>query len=274
MDGPIAKKEGIEGDLDKSISREYGTESSISSKSKSQKSRGPNSILSGDDPEPNGTVTKDSHSKTRKSPEEMDVDEELVKKVNGSNESLNSSKSSGSSGRSNGSEVGGKTSKSTGSKDTPPEEDNYSEAPYITTNVAKLKIESAPGTPIESVTKDSDSIVPSRRTSMIRREGSFSTPSNSRKNTVDRDVPRSDISLFDESAYNARLAYIHVDQNEFKNGATGSAETIEAPCECTFTHGVHSHDEACGLESDCINRILCIECSSDCPCGSYCQNQS
>jgi len=42
-----------------------------------------------------------------------------------------------------------------------------------------------------------------------------------------------------------------------------------------FGHtGVDSPGDACGLDSDCINRLTQVEClPDDCRCRSYCQNQ-
>ncbi|KAK0200857.1 hypothetical protein DFS33DRAFT_1265721 [Desarmillaria ectypa] len=54
-----------------------------------------------------------------------------------------------------------------------------------------------------------------------------------------------------------------------------SRELLESmTCDCTYEHGEDSPEDACGQDSDCINRLTQVECLvDDCRCQSYCRNQ-
>jgi hypothetical protein len=77
--------------------------------------------------------------------------------------------------------------------------------------------------------------------------------------------------------------YNHINQNVFKGGANGKIKAEFMMCECRYNHCkilyfntvvIDEPHMACGLDSGCINRELCIECpESDCPCGPFCQNR-
>jgi hypothetical protein len=42
----------------------------------------------------------------------------------------------------------------------------------------------------------------------------------------------------------------------------------------SFSYLIDSLSQACGSDSNCVNRMLYVECrESDCPCGEFCQNQ-
>ncbi|RKP37483.1 hypothetical protein BJ085DRAFT_31547 [Dimargaris cristalligena] len=63
--------------------------------------------------------------------------------------------------------------------------------------------------------------------------------------------------------------------NIYIGSATGKAAAEEAlGCQCKFDPDVDDISMACGEQSDCINRILYIECKRDaCSVGGYCQNR-
>ncbi|KAJ3283076.1 histone methyltransferase set2 [Borealophlyctis nickersoniae] len=69
--------------------------------------------------------------------------------------------------------------------------------------------------------------------------------------------------------------YVHIEKNEFKGGATGKLPRHDIiPCDCSYEQGVDMRNQACGEESNCINRELFIECNAeDCHSGQYCQNR-
>ncbi|KAJ3528888.1 hypothetical protein NM688_g7933 [Phlebia brevispora] len=50
--------------------------------------------------------------------------------------------------------------------------------------------------------------------------------------------------------------------------------TLDASLGCAGVTGVDDPEDACGHDSDCINRLTQVECMpGDCRCGAYCQNQ-
>ncbi|KAJ1567124.1 histone methyltransferase set2, partial [Cladochytrium tenue] len=63
-------------------------------------------------------------------------------------------------------------------------------------------------------------------------------------------------------------------ENQYRGGASGRADMEFAACFCKYDPDRDSRAMACGDESDCINRVLFLECApDDCPCGEYCLNQ-
>lgn len=73
------------------------------------------------------------------------------------------------------------------------------------------------------------------------------------------------------------FTYIHT--NEARSLRSGSGNIIAGetmPCECRHLSQAKSSDpasEACGGDSDCINRMLLVECDHSCPAGQSCQNK-
>ncbi|KAI0063379.1 hypothetical protein BV25DRAFT_424390 [Artomyces pyxidatus] len=72
----------------------------------------------------------------------------------------------------------------------------------------------------------------------------------------------------------AMKTFVEIPANHYQYGTLGrSREALESmTCECSYTHGVDSPEDACG--EDCINRLTQVEClPEDCRCRKYCQNQ-
>ncbi|KAJ1889701.1 hypothetical protein LPJ66_007889, partial [Kickxella alabastrina] len=66
-----------------------------------------------------------------------------------------------------------------------------------------------------------------------------------------------------------------VDKNIFLRGSSeGSKHEESIPCHCRYNPSTDSRSLACGESSDCINRLVQMECNAlTCPCGSYCLNR-
>ncbi|KAJ2516885.1 hypothetical protein H4217_004307 [Coemansia sp. RSA 1939] len=66
-----------------------------------------------------------------------------------------------------------------------------------------------------------------------------------------------------------------IDKNIFvraTNEVSKHAETI--PCDCRYNPTTDPRDQACGENSNCINRLTKVECNPlTCPCGRYCLNR-
>ncbi|KZP33283.1 SET domain-containing protein [Athelia psychrophila] len=74
----------------------------------------------------------------------------------------------------------------------------------------------------------------------------------------------------------ALRTFIPLPGNHYQYSTLGrTRETLESmTCDCQYEHGVDRPTEACGHDSDCINRLTQVECmSDDCRCRSYCLNQ-
>jgi len=74
----------------------------------------------------------------------------------------------------------------------------------------------------------------------------------------------------------ALRTFIELPSNHYQYGTLGrSREALESmTCDCQYEHGVDSRSDACGHDSDCINRLTQVEClPDDCRCRSFCQNQ-
>ncbi len=67
--------------------------------------------------------------------------------------------------------------------------------------------------------------------------------------------------------------YTHIPGNIFRGGANGQIRSECMWCECRYDPQTSERDEACGPDSDCINRALCVECPANCPNAPFCQNQ-
>ncbi|KAI9000176.1 hypothetical protein BC832DRAFT_142029 [Gaertneriomyces semiglobifer] len=69
--------------------------------------------------------------------------------------------------------------------------------------------------------------------------------------------------------------YTHLLENEFKPGANGKTANDEyMVCDCRYEPGCEMSSQACGPDSNCMNRELFIECTAEtCPAGQYCQNR-
>ncbi|ORX79705.1 hypothetical protein K493DRAFT_271030 [Basidiobolus meristosporus CBS 931.73] len=81
--------------------------------------------------------------------------------------------------------------------------------------------------------------------------------------------------IYETAADEARSLFTFLEDNIYRRGAHGSVTKEEyMPCQCKYNPEIDDPSVACGPNSDCINRMLFIECTpGDCPCGSYCQNQ-
>ncbi|KAK9722596.1 hypothetical protein K7432_002586 [Basidiobolus ranarum] len=82
-------------------------------------------------------------------------------------------------------------------------------------------------------------------------------------------------TVFETALDEAKSLFTILEDNVYRRGARGSVTKEEyMPCQCKYNPETDDPSAACGADSDCINRILFIECTpGDCPCGSYCQNQ-
>ncbi|KAF7793530.1 hypothetical protein EIP86_004644 [Pleurotus ostreatoroseus] len=75
---------------------------------------------------------------------------------------------------------------------------------------------------------------------------------------------------------NAMKTFIEIRENHYQYSTLGrSREALESmTCDCQYEHGADDPEDACGHDSDCINRLTQVECMpDDCRCGAYCQNQ-
>ena len=71
--------------------------------------------------------------------------------------------------------------------------------------------------------------------------------------------------------------FIVIQDNEYK-GSTARRKNMMSEesmaCECRYQANSNRHlAQACGPDSDCINRLLLLECGEDCPAGRHCQNR-
>ncbi|KAI9502799.1 hypothetical protein BX070DRAFT_225627 [Coemansia spiralis] len=66
-----------------------------------------------------------------------------------------------------------------------------------------------------------------------------------------------------------------IDKNIFIRTSSDSGKFEESlPCHCHYNPETDSREQACGESSDCINRLVQMECNPlTCPCGSYCLNR-
>ncbi|KAJ2856700.1 hypothetical protein J3B02_001452 [Coemansia erecta] len=66
-----------------------------------------------------------------------------------------------------------------------------------------------------------------------------------------------------------------IDKNIFMRGSGDSSKHEESiPCHCRYNPEGDPRFKACGENSDCINRLVQMECNPlTCPCGSYCLNR-
>ncbi|KAJ2820246.1 hypothetical protein FBU31_005283, partial [Coemansia sp. 'formosensis'] len=66
-----------------------------------------------------------------------------------------------------------------------------------------------------------------------------------------------------------------VERNIFvRVSADGPQHEESIPCHCRYNHTTDPRSQACGESSDCINRLVQMECNPlTCPCGSYCLNR-
>lgn len=82
------------------------------------------------------------------------------------------------------------------------------------------------------------------------------------------DLPRAEAA--------AHATFVEIPDNHYQYGTLGRSreEGESMTCDCQYEHGVDDPSDACGYESDCINRLTQVEClPDDCRCRVYCQNQ-
>ncbi|KAJ2784393.1 hypothetical protein GGI15_002259 [Coemansia interrupta] len=67
----------------------------------------------------------------------------------------------------------------------------------------------------------------------------------------------------------------NIEKNIFLRGSSeGSKYEESIPCHCRYNSEKDPRSNACGESSDCINRLVQMECNPlTCPCGSYCMNR-
>ncbi|EKM52685.1 uncharacterized protein PHACADRAFT_211907 [Phanerochaete carnosa HHB-10118-sp] len=109
----------------------------------------------------------------------------------------------------------------------------------------------------------------SRRTSTTPPGGSKSKSKPAKKEPqLIGDLPRAEEA--------ALKTFIEIPDNHYQYQSLGrSREAGESmTCDCVYEHGVSDPSDACGHDSDCINRLTQVEClPEDCRCRSHCQNQ-
>ncbi|KAF5376048.1 hypothetical protein D9615_007664 [Tricholomella constricta] len=74
----------------------------------------------------------------------------------------------------------------------------------------------------------------------------------------------------------ALATFNEIVENNYQYKSLGrSREALESmTCDCTFDAKLDHPDDACGANSDCINRLTQVEClPDDCRCRSHCRNQ-
>ncbi|KAJ2723877.1 hypothetical protein GGI07_002340 [Coemansia sp. Benny D115] len=66
-----------------------------------------------------------------------------------------------------------------------------------------------------------------------------------------------------------------VDKNIYVRSSSDVSKYDESlPCHCRYNPDRDERSQACGESSDCINRLVQMECNPlTCPCGSYCMNR-
>lgn len=123
-----------------------------------------------------------------------------------------------------------------------------------------------PETPSEPV-KSESSPPPKREPS----ETSTPAPNNRHRRTGPQLI--GDLPLAEEEA---RTTFVEIGDNHYQYSTLGrSREALEGmTCDCQYEPGAGDPSDACGHDSDCINRLTQVEClPEDCRCRSYCQNQ-
>ncbi|KAI0742842.1 hypothetical protein C8Q80DRAFT_1107924 [Daedaleopsis nitida] len=74
----------------------------------------------------------------------------------------------------------------------------------------------------------------------------------------------------------AMKTFTEIPGNHYQYSTLGkSREALESmTCDCQYEPGEDDPDDACGHNSDCINRLTQVEClPEDCRCKTYCRNQ-
>lgn len=123
-----------------------------------------------------------------------------------------------------------------------------------------------PDAPSESV-KPESSPPPKRESS----ETSTPAPNNRHRRTGPQLI--ADLPLAEGEA---RATFTEIADNHYQYSTLGrSREALEGmTCDCQYEPGAGDPSDACGHDSDCINRLTQVEClPEDCRCRSYCQNQ-
>ncbi|SCV73160.1 BQ2448_7085 [Microbotryum intermedium] len=84
----------------------------------------------------------------------------------------------------------------------------------------------------------------------------------------------SDLPLAEDQA---GRSYTEISDCTYANKTLGNLAYFDEDstrCECSYTAGLPDIEQACGEESQCVNRLMQIECvAGDCRCGQRCQNQ-
>ncbi|GAA5990320.1 hypothetical protein JCM10908_007315 [Rhodotorula pacifica] len=102
------------------------------------------------------------------------------------------------------------------------------------------------------------------------------TSSKGKKKKVEQSEPQfiGDLPLAEEEA--ART-YTELEFSAYFSKAIGDTPYYDedaSRCECTYSPDWPLSEQACGEHSNCMNRLMQIECMrGDCRCGKHCQNQ-
>ncbi|KAL1919081.1 uncharacterized protein VTP21DRAFT_2462 [Calcarisporiella thermophila] len=105
--------------------------------------------------------------------------------------------------------------------------------------------------------------------------GSSSSNSNSPPPQAAVVASTNKVSHLPDVTEEAMGVYVHITSNIYK-GNTGLAENGtdgDLPCQCTFDPLLKEDEMACGESSECINRMLMVECGDNCPSGLHCKNR-
>lgn len=83
---------------------------------------------------------------------------------------------------------------------------------------------------------------------------------------------QSSVDPEDNDAVTAALkSFVPIEKCIFMNRLTSKfSETMR--CDCNLI--LDANGKKLGCLTDCLNRLLYIECSSDCNCGKYCMNKN
>ncbi|KAJ2817188.1 hypothetical protein IWW50_006254, partial [Coemansia erecta] len=99
-------------------------------------------------------------------------------------------------------------------------------------------------------------------------------PAVSKHNTPSDNDSCSDIEGTDVTK-EATARFEVIDRNIFVRVTSDASKYEESiPCHCRYNPETDDRSQACGENSDCINRLVQMECNPlTCPCGSYCLNR-
>ncbi|KIY47634.1 hypothetical protein FISHEDRAFT_66005 [Fistulina hepatica ATCC 64428] len=103
-----------------------------------------------------------------------------------------------------------------------------------------------------------------------------STPPSTNGSNKSQPLPPQLIGDLPIAREEALKTFHEIEANNYQYKSLGrSREALEgSTCDCVYERGHNARDDACGEDSDCINRLTQVEClPDDCRCGAYCLNQ-